>query len=218
MTLRPTPLSEELFDYLCAHGSPPDQVQADLIAETATLGHEARLQISPDEGTFLTLLTKLMGAKTALEVGTFTGYSALAIVRGLAAGGRLTCCDISEEWTRIARRYWDAAAVSDQIDLRLGPALDTLRSMPAEPTYDLAFIDADYLNYGAYWEEVVPRVTPGGVILVDNVFYHARVIDPADTADTTQAVRQLNERIRTDDRVEATMIAIADGLTLARKK
>ena len=211
-------MSEELFDYLCAHGSPPDQVQADLIAETATLGHEARLQISPDEATFLTLLTKLIGAKTALEVGTFTGYSALAIARGLAAGGRLTCCDISEEWTRIARRYWDAAGVSDQIDLRLGPALDTLRSMPAEPAYDLAFIDADYLNYSAYWEEVVPRVTPGGVILVDNVLYHARVIDPADTADTTQAVRQLNERIRTDDRVEATMIAIADGLTLARKK
>lgn len=110
MTLRPTPLSDELFDYLVAQGSSPDAVQAELIAETATLGHEARLQISPDEGTFLTLLTKLMGARTALEVGTFTGYSALAIVRGLAAGGRLTCCDISEEWTRIARRYWDAHA------------------------------------------------------------------------------------------------------------
>lgn len=108
--------------------------------------------------------------------------------------------------------------VSEQIDLRIGPALDTLRSLPAEPAYDLAFIDADYLNYTAYWEEVVPRVRSGGAILVDNVLYHARVIDPDDTADTTQAVRELNERIRTDDRVEATMIAIADGLTLARKK
>ncbi|MFB9834225.1 O-methyltransferase [Actinoallomurus acaciae] len=218
MTLRPTPLSDELYDYLCAHGTPPDAVQQDLIAETATLGHEARLQISPDEGAFLTLLTRLIGAKTALEVGTFTGYSALAIVRGLGAGGRLTCCDISEEWTRIARRHWAAAGVADQIELRLGPALDTLRSMPDEPAFDLAFIDADYLNYSAYWEEIVPRVTPGGAILVDNVLYHARVIDPADSADTTQAVRELNERIRRDDRVEATMIAIADGLTLARKK
>ncbi|WP_406148158.1 O-methyltransferase [Streptomyces sp. NBC_01012] len=218
MTLRPTPLSDELCGYLVEQGSPPDTVQAALIAETATLGHEARLQISQDEGRFLTLLAQLMGARTALEIGTFTGYSALAIVRGLGPGGRLTCCDISEEWTRIARRHWDTAGVGDQIDLRLGPALDTLRSLPGEPAYDLAFIDADYLNYTAYWEEVVPRVRSGGAILVDNVLYHARVIDPADTADTTQAVRDLNERIRTDDRVEATMIAIADGLTLARKR
>lgn len=211
-------MSERLFDYLVAHGSPPDPVQAELIAETATLGHEARLQISPDEGTFLTLLAKLMGARTALEIGTFTGYSALAIARGLAPGGRLTCCDISDEWTRIARRHWEAAGVADRIELRLGPALDTLRSLPREPVYDLAFIDADYLNYTAYWEEVVPRVRSGGAILIDNVLYHARVVDPADDADTTEAVRQLNERVRTDDRVEATMIAIADGLTLARKK
>ncbi|MFI6523266.1 O-methyltransferase [Streptomyces uncialis] len=218
MTRTPTPLSDELFDYLCANGSPPDAVQSRLIAETATLGHEARLQISPDEGAFLTLLTKLTGARTALEIGTFTGYSALAIARGLGEDGRLTCLDISEEWTRIARRHWRAAGVQDRIELRLGPALDTLKSPPDEPAYDLVFIDADYENYTAYWEQVVPRVRPGGVILVDNVLYHGRVIDPDDTAGTTQAVRQLNERVRTDDRVEATMIHIADGLTLARKK
>ncbi|MFH8616271.1 O-methyltransferase [Streptomyces sp. NPDC017979] len=218
MTRTPTPLSDELFDYLCANGTPPDPVQARLIAETAALGHDARLQISPDEGAFLTLLTKLIGARTALEIGTFTGYSALAIARGLGADGRLTCLDISEEWTRIARRHWQAAGVQDRIELRIGPALDTLKTLPEQPTYDLAFIDADYENYTAYWEQVVPRVRPGGVILVDNVLYHARVIDPDDTAETTRAVRRLNERVRTDERVEATMVHIADGLTIARKK
>ncbi|GAA5008647.1 O-methyltransferase [Actinopolymorpha pittospori] len=218
MTLRPTPLSDELYDYLVAHGTPPDATQEALIAETATLGHEARLQVSPDEGSFLTLLTKLLGVRTALEIGTFTGYSALCIARGLADGGVLTCCDISEEWTRIARRHWDGAGVSDRIDLKIGPALDTLRSLPARPTYDLAFIDADYPSYPAYWEEVVPRVNTGGVIIVDNVLYHARVIDPSDTEVTTEAVRALNERVISDERVEATMIHIADGITLARKK
>ncbi|HVX45261.1 MAG TPA: O-methyltransferase [Mycobacteriales bacterium] len=217
MSLRPTPLSDELFDYLLAQGTPLDPVQSALIAETAEFGATAQLQISPDEGRFLTLLCRLIGARNVLEVGTFTGFSALALAYGVGPEGRLTCCDISEEWTQIARRHWDAAGVSDRIELRLGDALQTLRAMPAEPAYDLAFIDADYPGYPAYWEEVVPRVKTGGVILVDNVLYHARVIDPADRHANTEAVRVLNDRIRADERVEATMLSIADGLTLARK-
>ncbi len=218
MAPKPTPLSDDLFDYLVAHGSEPDAIAAALIADTVALGDPAGLQISPDEGAFLTMLTKLVGATTALELGTFTGYSAMCITRGLGPGGRMTCCDVSDEWTQIARKHWDAAGIGDQIELRLGPALDTLRALPAEPAYDLAFIDADKPNYPAYWEEVVPRVNSGGVILVDNVLYHERVIDASDTSDGTEAIRQLNDRILTDDRVEATMVTIADGITLARKK
>jgi len=218
MAPTPTELSAELFEYTLAHSGATDDVQQALIAETRALGGPAGLQISPDEGAFLTLLTKLLGVTRALEIGTFTGFSALCIARGLAAGGQLTCCDISEEWTSIARKHWANAGVSDQIELRIGPAIDTLRSLPAEPTYDLAFIDADKPTYPAYWEEVVPRVRPGGVILVDNVFYHGAVVDPSDDGEGVRAIREMNDRARTDDRVEATMLTISDGILLARKK
>lgn len=218
MAPKPTPLTDDLFAYLVAHGSRPDDVQAALIAETEALGDPAGMQISPDEGAFLTLLAKLTGARTALELGTFTGFSAMCIVRGLRDGGSLTCCDVSEEWTQVARRHWDAAGIGERIELRLGPALETLRSLPEAPAYDFVFIDADKPSYPAYWEEVVPRVNSGGVILVDNVLYHERVIDASDTSDGTAAIRQLNDRILVDDRVDATMVTIADGITVARKK
>lgn len=218
MAPKPTPLSDDLFAYLVAHGFRPDDVQAALIAETEALGDPAGMQISPDEGAFLTLVAKLTGARTALELGTFTGFSAMCIVRGLRDGGSLTCCDVSEEWTQVARRHWDAAGIGERIELRLGPALETLRSLPEAPAYDFVFIDADKPSYPAYWEEVVPRVNSGGVILVDNVLYHERVIDASDTSDGTAAIRRLNDRILVDDRVEATMVTIADGITVARKK
>lgn len=218
MAPKPTPLTDDLFAYLVAHGSRPDDVQAALIAETEALGDPAGMQISPDEGAFLTLVAKLTGARTALELGTFTGFSAMCIVRGLRDGGSLTCCDVSEEWTQVARRHWDAAGIGERIELRLGPALETLRSLPEAPAYDFVFIDADKPSYPAYWEEVVPRVNSGGVILVDNVLYHERVIDASDTSDGTAAIRRLNDRILVDDRVEATMVTIADGITVARKK
>ncbi|MGI8868378.1 MAG: O-methyltransferase [Mycobacteriales bacterium] len=218
MAPKPTPLTDDLFAYLIAHGSAPDEQQAALIAETEALGDPAGLQISPDEGAFLSLITKLTGAKTAIELGTFTGFSALCIARGLGAEGRMLCCDVSEEWTAIARKHWAAAGVADRIELQIGPALDTLRALPKQPAYDLAFIDADKPSYPAYWEEIVPRVNPGGVILVDNVLFHERVIDDSDQSDGTVAIRELNDRIIADDRVEATMVAIADGVTIARKK
>jgi caffeoyl-CoA O-methyltransferase len=213
----PTPLSPELFDYVVAHGSTPDDVQAALIAETRALGDPAGLQISPDEGAFLTLFTRIIGARRAIEVGTFTGYSALCITRGMGPSGRMTCCDVSEEWTSIARKYWEKDGISDQIELKLGPGVETLRALPSEPVYDLAFIDADKPSYPQYWEELVPRVKPGGVILVDNALMHGGVV-AADPDRGSAAVTELNDRALADDRVDAALITIADGIMMARKR
>ncbi|MQA13882.1 MAG: O-methyltransferase [Pseudonocardiaceae bacterium] len=212
-------LSPELHEYLVAHGSPPDEVARDLIAETGrVLPDRAEMQISPEQGAFLTVLGRLLGVRSAVEVGTFTGYSALAIARGLAPGGRLLCCDISEDYTAVARRYWQRAGVADRIELRLAPALDTLRELSAEPSLDLSFIDADKEGYVGYWEEIVPRTRPGGVILVDNVFAGGRVVetDPDHTA--VQAIQQFNEHALADERVELVMLPLSDGVTLARKR
>lgn len=211
-------LSAELHAYAVAHGTPPDDVQEALIAETSALGGISRMQIAPEQGTFMTLLTKLVDARFAVEVGTFTGYSSLCIARGLAPGGRLLCCDVSEEWTAIARKHWKAAGVDDRIELRIGPAIDTLRSLPAEPPIDLAFIDADKTGYRTYYDEIVERLRPGGVVLVDNVLWSGNVIDPSDTSDDTEAIRALNDHVARDDRVEAVLLPIADGLTIARKR
>ncbi|HVX45686.1 MAG TPA: O-methyltransferase, partial [Mycobacteriales bacterium] len=157
------------------------------------------------------------GATRAIEVGTFTGYSALCITRGMGPSGRMTCCDVSEEWTAIARKYWEKDGISDQIELKIGPGVDTLRALPAEPVYDLAFIDADKPGYPDYWEELVPRVKSGGVILVDNAVFHGGVIEPNPSAGGA-AVAALNDRAIADDRVDAALITIADGIMLARKR
>jgi caffeoyl-CoA O-methyltransferase len=166
----------------------------------------------------MTILTKLVGVHFAVEVGTFTGYSSICIARGLAPGGRLLCCDVSEEWTAIAREHWVAAGVDDRIDLRIGPAADTLRSLPDEPPIDLAFIDADKTGYRTYYDEIVDRLRPGGVVLIDNVLWSGNVIDPADTSDDTEALRALNDHVAADERVEAVLLPISDGLTLARRR
>jgi caffeoyl-CoA O-methyltransferase len=211
-------LTPELHRYLVDHGTPPDSLQEELIEETAKLGGIAMMQIAPEQGAFMTMLTRVIGARRAIEVGTFTGYSALCIARGLQAGGRLLCCDVSEEWTSIGRRFWEQDGVADRIELRLGPALDTLQTLPAEPAFDLAFIDADKQNYPNYYEEVLTRLRPNGVILVDNVLWGGRVIDPeADDADT-KAIRAFNDRVASDDRVDTVMLPLGDGLTLARKR
>src|SRR3984957_3512859 len=169
MTRRSEQLSPELHSYLVAPSSAPDDVLSKLAAETASSfpGHSG-MQIGPEQGTFMTLLTQLSGARQALEIGTFTGYSSICIARGLAEGGKLTCCDVSEEWTSLAREYWQRAGLADRIELRLGPALDTLRALPPGPHLDLAFIDADKTGYVGYWDEIVPRSRPGGIILVDH--------------------------------------------------
>ncbi|MGH9110902.1 MAG: O-methyltransferase, partial [Acidimicrobiales bacterium] len=170
--VRALTVTAELVDYAVAHGSDvPDPVLDDLRAETAALGPPAGMQVGPDEGQLLTLLTRLVDARRAVEVGSFTGYSSLCIARGLAPGGTLLCCDVSEEWAAIAWRAWDRAGLADTIELRIAPAIETLRSLPAEPHIDLAFIDADKGGYVAYWDELVPRVRPGGLLLADNVLW-----------------------------------------------
>lgn len=211
-----TPMTPELHAYLVAHGTPPDAVQADLIAETQAMDNGG-MQIAPEQGAFMTILARLLNAKLAVEVGTFTGYSALCVARGLADGGRLICCDVSDEWTSIARKYWDRAGVADRIDLRLGPGEQTLKALPPDPVIDLVFLDADKPGYITYWEELVPRMRPGGVILVDNVLNHGRVVDEPD-ARTAQVIHAFNEHAAADDRVDIVMLTIADGLTLARKR
>ncbi|AEB42894.1 O-methyltransferase [Micromonospora maris] len=215
MTLKSIPLTDELHGYLVAHGAPPDEVIRDLAEETlALLPEHASMQVAPEQAAFLTFLTRLLGARQAVEVGTFTGLSALAIARGLVDGGRLTCFDISEEYTSVARRYWARAGVADLIDLRIGPAGDTLRQLPNERYLDFAFIDADKTGYPIYWAELVPRMRPGGVIAVDNVLRHGRVIAPQNADD--RAIAAFNDDVLADVRVDAVMLPIADGLTLAR--
>jgi caffeoyl-CoA O-methyltransferase len=164
------------------------------------------------------MLTRLTGARFAVEVGVFTGYSSICIARGLADGGRLLACDVSEEWTSIAREYWQRAGLADRIDLKLAPALETLRALPGEPGIDIAFIDADKSGYPGYYEQIVPRLRPGGLVVLDNVFLGGCVFDPAYTEPRHQAIRELNDFIAADDRVESVMLAVRDGATLARKR
>ncbi len=211
-------VTPEVHDYAVAHGTPPDAVQQSLIAATAALGGVSRMQIAPEQGTFMTILTKLVDARFAVEVGTFTGYSSLCIARGLAPGGRLLCCDVSEEWTAVAREHWARAGVEDRIELKIAPAADTLRALPADPPIDIAFIDADKTGYRTYYDEIVARLRPGGLVLLDNVLWSGNVVDESDQSDDTVALRAVNDHVAADDRVEVVMLPIADGLTIARRK
>jgi caffeoyl-CoA O-methyltransferase len=211
-------LTPEIHAYVLEHGTPPDDVQRALIDETARLGGISLMQVAPEQGAFMTLLTRLMGARRAIEVGTFTGYSALAIARGLPDDGYLLCCDVSEEWTAVARRYWERAGVAHKIDLRLAPALDTLRALPFDEVYDLAFIDADKKSYAQYYEEILIRLRPNGAILVDNTLWMGTVVDPSVTDDDTEAIRAFNDRVAADERVDCVMLTVSDGLTLLRKR
>jgi caffeoyl-CoA O-methyltransferase len=211
-------LSAQAQEYLVAHGTPPDDVQRDLIEETRALGGVAGMQVAPEQGAFMTVLTRLVGARRAVEVGVFTGYSSLCIARGLPDDGRLLSLDVSEEWTAIGRRYWERAGVASKIDLQLGPASDTLRALPAEEMFDLAFIDADKPNYPVYYEEVLRRLRPNGVILVDNVLWSGRVFEPDADDENTKAIKAFNDAVASDQRVDVVMLPLADGLTIARKR
>jgi caffeoyl-CoA O-methyltransferase len=211
-------LTPELSEYLVDHGTPPDAVQRALIEETAALGAVAGMQIAPEQGAFLTVFTQLIEARRAIEIGTFTGYSALCIARGLADDGRLVCCDVSEQWTAIGRRAWESAGVAGRIDLRIAPALDTLAALPAADTFDLAFIDADKPNYANYFEALLPRMRPNGAILVDNVLWDGNVVKDDVVDENTLAIKAFNDRLARDDRVDTVMLPISDGLTLCRKR
>ncbi|KAF4405534.1 O-methyltransferase [Streptomyces lycii] len=213
-----TPLTPELYDYVLANNPPLDTVQRELVTTTRELLPErAQMQVSEDQGPLLAFLVKLTGAGLVVEVGTFTGLSALCMAQALPPDGRLITCDVSEEWTAHGRTAWQKAGVADRVDLRVAPALDTLRALPAEPEIDLVFIDADKESQIAYWDELVPRVRPGGLIVVDNVFFHGEVTGPEARTASGRATRAFNEHVRDDARVESVMLTIADGLTLARK-
>jgi caffeoyl-CoA O-methyltransferase len=211
-------MTPELYDYLVAHRSERDAIQDALIAETARLGGVSIMQIAPEQGAFMTMLARVIGARRIVEVGTFTGYSALCLARGLPADGRLLCCDLNDEWTSIGRRHWQAAGVADRIELRLGPALETLRGLPRDPVVDLSFIDADKESYRPYYEELLPRTRPNGLILFDNVIWFGHVLDTDTTDKDVRAIQELNAFLADDPRVESVMLPIADGLTLCRKR
>jgi caffeoyl-CoA O-methyltransferase len=210
--------TSELYAYVLAHGHNGDAIRAALAEETSKLGFISAMQISPEQGTFMGLLARAIGARSAVEVGTFTGYSALCVARALPADGRLLCCDVNEQWTSIGRRYWRQAGVGDKITLKLAPAVETLRALPESARFDFAFIDADKTNYRTYYEEIVRRSRPGALILIDNVLWNGAVIDPANHTADTVAIRALNDFLATDERVEAVMLSIADGLTILCKR
>lgn len=218
MTDRPKflQMTVDLYNYLIQHGNPPDALQQELIEETKQVGDLAIMQIAPEQGVLMTMLARLIGAKRAIEVGTFTGYSALCIARGLQDSGYLLCCDVNEEWTAVAQKYWKKAGVAEKIDLRLAPALETLRSLPETRDFDMAFLDADKENQNYYYEEILKRIRPGGIILLDNALLWGQVIEPHNDQPHVLAVKALNKKLVQDPRVECVMLPISDGLTLLR--
>lgn len=213
-------LDDRLYSYLLSATLREAEVLAELRKETAEHS-QARMQISPEQGQFMALLVQLMGAKKTLEIGVFTGYSALAVAMALPADGQIVACDVSEEFTAIARPYWQTANVASKIDLRIAPALDTLEALIASGesgTFDFAFIDADKSNYDSYYEKSLQLIRPGGLIAVDNTLWYGRVADPEVQDNRTRQIRALNEKVRDDERVTMSLVPIGDGLLLATKR
>jgi len=220
MSKKYTGLDDELYEYLKSVSLREDPICRRLREETAKMPM-AGMQVAPDQAQFMALLVRLTGAREILEIGVFTGYSSLAMAMALPEGGHVTACDVSEEWTSIARRYWREAGVDSRIDLRIGPATDTLaelRENGRSGSYDLAFIDADKANYGIYYEESLKLVRVGGLIVVDNVLWSGRVADPKVSDVDTRAIRAFNAALLQDNRVEISMLPVGDGITLARRK
>lgn len=220
MTNRSISLTDSLYQYLLSISLREPDLLRELRAETASYP-EASMQIAPEQGQFMALLARLMGARRCLEVGVFTGYSSLALALALPDDGRIVACDVSEQWTGIARRYWAAAGVAHKIELRLAPALQTLEALLSAGEagrFDFAFLDADKENYLRYYELALELVRPGGLIVADNTLWSGRIIDPANNQVTTVALRQFNEFLHRDQRVDLSLVPVGDGLTLARKR
>ena len=220
MSNRSISLTDSLYEYLLSVSLREPRLLLELREETAAMP-AARMQISPEQGQFMALLARLVGARRCLEVGVFTGYSALSVALALPEDGRIVACDVSEQWTAIARAYWQAAGVEHKIDLRLAPALVTLDALIEQGqsgSFDLAFIDADKTNYLAYYERALTLLQPGGLVVVDNTLWDGRVADPENSEADTVAIRHFNEVLHCDERIDLSLVPVGDGLTLARKK
>lgn len=220
MARRTINLTDSLYDYLIASSVREPPLLARLREETSKLDM-AMMQISAEQGQFMRLLIEAIGARRTIEVGTFTGYSSLAVALSLPDEGRILACDVNHEWTAVARRYWAEAGIAHKIDLRLAPARDTLDALIGageKGRYDFAFIDADKKNYDAYYERCLVLLRSGGLLTIDNVLWNGKVIDPAADDEDTRAIRALNAKIAKDERVSVSLVPIGDGLTLARKR
>lgn len=220
MSNRTIVVTDTLYEYLLAASLRETDLQRRLREETAA-NPSARMQIAPEQGQFMGLIARMIGARRCLEVGVFTGYSSLAVALALPDDGRIVACDVSEEWTAVARRYWQAAGVAHKVELRLAPAIETLDALIAAGeagAYDLAFIDADKTNYLAYYERVLMLLRPGGMVMTDNTLWSGRVADPEVGDADTVALRHYNEHLHRDERVDLSLVPIGDGLTLARKR
>ncbi|MEW2415255.1 class I SAM-dependent methyltransferase [Streptomyces sp. NPDC046866] len=213
-----TKITDELYRYVLDHNPPLDPVQQGLVETTyAKFPDVAGMQSAEEQGPLLAFLVRLTGARRIVEIGTFTGFSTLSMAQALPADGVLIACDISEEWTAYGKEAWTAAGVADRIDLRIAPALETLRAMPQEPHIDMAYVDADKESQIAYWEELVPRMRQGGLIVTDNTLFHGSVLDESATG-AAAGVRAYNDHVAADPRMESVLLAISDGLTLSRKR
>jgi caffeoyl-CoA O-methyltransferase len=211
------PLTPELYAYVLECNPPLTAAQRALVETThRRLPRNAGLQTAPEQGPLLSFLVRLTGARQIVEIGTFTGFSTLSMAQALPEDGRVIACDVSEEWTAYGREAWAKAGVADRVDLRIAPAIDTLRALPQDPWIDLVFLDADKASYIAYWEELVPRMRPGGLLVVDNTLFHGEVTDQ-ERGGGAAAIRAFNEHVRADARVEDVLLTVADGLTLARR-
>lgn len=216
MSNRTINLTDDVIGYVHRYGVREHPVLAELRERTAPMP-ESNMQIGPDQGAFMALLVKLTGARRILEIGTFTGYSSTAMALALPPDGRITCLDVSREWTDIARQTWSDAGVADRVELRLAPATETLATLD-DDSFDIAFIDADKPGYDAYYEGCLRVVRPGGLILIDNVLWSGRVADPGDNDENTRIIRELNDKIAADERVDHVLLPLADGLTMARRR
>jgi caffeoyl-CoA O-methyltransferase len=213
-------VSDQIASYLVSHTTPPDLLDAELRHTTErTVGVSlAQMLLSDDQAVLFEMLVRAIGATRAIEIGTFTGYSAMAIARGLSHEGTLITCDVNDEWAGIARSYWERAGLSERIDFRLGPAIETLRQLEPGETFDFAFLDADKTGYLSYYEEIVPRLRPGGLLVADNTILRGRVFEEHAPGSDEVAIREFNARVRRDDRVRCVLLAMADGVLFAQKQ
>lgn len=217
MSVQPTPITPELAAWITEQAGGRDEALRQVEEDTAALGSPVSMQTDPAQAALLEMLARISGARRAIEIGTFTGYGAIRIARGLGGGGSLLCCELDPERAAMARSNLDRAGVGDRVEIAVGPAIGTIRSLPPEPYFDLAYLDADKAGYPDYYEELVPRLVPNGLLVIDNMLMDGKVLD-ADRGDGARAVAGLAERMAGDDRVDAVVLGMADGLALARRR